>query len=81
MVGTPMKLVTFSRSISSRARPASHLRIMTSFEPPSTEPSITGTHPVTWNSGTTRMKVVGGPGGVPSGSGSLRSTSTTERHA
>ena len=68
MVGTPMKLVTFSASISSRARPASHRCIITSLEPPSTEPSMTGTHPVTWNNGTTRMNASLAAGvGLPSG--------------
>ena len=41
-VGTPTKLVTRSRSISSRARPASHLCIITSFSPATSEPKKTG---------------------------------------
>ena len=54
-VGTPTKMVTRSRSISSSARAGSHLYIITSLLPPSAEPGITGTSPVTWKSGTTRM--------------------------
>src|SRR3954470_21034334 len=50
--GTPTKFVTRSRSISSSARSASHLYIITSFSPLLKHDSITGTQPVTWNSGT-----------------------------
>ena len=86
MVGTPMKFVTRSRSISSRARNGSHRCIITRRAPVATEPSITGTHPVTWNSGTVRMKQAFGgtaasdplSGGV---SGAHRSDSTTLRQA
>ena len=41
-VGTPTKLVTCSRSISSRARSGSHLYIITSFRPLAKHDSITG---------------------------------------
>ena len=54
-VGTPTKVVTRSRSISSRARSGDHLYIITSLLPPSVAPSMTGTSPVTWKSGTMRM--------------------------
>ena len=53
IVGTPTKLVTRSCSISSNARSGSHLYVITSFDPPTNAPSITGTSPVTWNSGRT----------------------------
>src|SRR5690606_14565495 len=56
MVGTPTNWVTRSRSMSSRARPGSHLYMMTSFEPDTNEPIITGTAPVTWKSGTVRIE-------------------------
>ncbi len=58
-VGTPTKWVTRSRSISSSARAGSHLCIITSLQPVAKQESITGTQPVTWKSGTTRMKLVG----------------------
>ena len=58
-VGTPTKLVTCSRSISSSARAGSHLYIITSLQPAAKQESITGTQPVTWKSGTTSTKLVG----------------------
>src|SRR5262245_48990069 len=58
-VGTPTKLVIRSRSISSSARAASHLYIITSLQPAAKQESITGTQPVTWKSGTTSTKLVG----------------------
>ena len=67
-VGTPTKLVTRSRSISSSARSGSHLYIITSFRPLAKHDSITGTQPVTWNSGTIRMNT-GGPADVGASSG------------
>src|SRR3954466_14968617 len=51
-VGTPTKLVTPSRSISSSARSGSQRYMITSFSPLAKHDIITGTHPVTWNSGT-----------------------------
>ena len=59
IVGTPTKMVTRSRSISSSARSGFHLYIITSLLPAAKELSITGMQPVTWNSGTTRMNDVG----------------------
>ncbi len=59
MVGTPTNCVMCSRSISSRARSGSHLYMSTSLVPAATAFSMTATHPVTWNSGTTRMNEVG----------------------
>ena len=59
MVGTPTNWVMRSRSISSRARSGFHLYIRTSLVPAATALSMTATHPVTWNSGTTRMNEVG----------------------
>ncbi len=72
MVGTPTKVVTRSRSISSRARSGSHLYIITSFAPDAVEPSMTGMSPVTWNSGTMRMKAVRSFGPSSSLGGSIR---------
>ena len=54
-VGTPTKLVIFSRSMISRAFSASHLYMITSFKPTTKQLIITGTQPVTWKSGTMRM--------------------------
>src|ERR671911_298640 len=56
-VGTPTNEVTRSRSISSSARTGSHRYMITSFTPDEKHPSITGIRPVTWNNGTTRMRV------------------------
>ena len=47
IVGTPTKCVTFSRSMSSRARSGSHLYSITSLRAPATQLNITGTRPVT----------------------------------
>ena len=66
-VGTPTKFVTRSRSMSSSARSGSHLYMITSFSPLDRHDSITGTHPVTWKSGTTRMNVSGSVLGAVSG--------------
>src|ERR671917_986581 len=76
-VGTPTKLVTCSRSISSRARSGSHLYMITSFRPLAKQPSMTGIDPVTWNSGTIRMNE--GAGRVPAASGPRRNRSTAAR--
>ena len=85
IVGTPTKLVTFSRSMSCNARNGSHLCIITSFAPVATDPSITGTQPVTWNNGTVRMKQGGTGAGVVAGSGGVsgaqRIASTVVMHA
>src|SRR4051794_6673414 len=76
-VGTPTKFVTRSRSISSRARSGSHLRIITSFRPLAKHDIITGMQPVTWKRGTTRMNA-----GAPDGAGASgrRRRSTAARH-
>ena len=66
MVGTPTKVVTRSRSISSSARSGFHLYIITSLLPPSERAEHHRHQPVTWNSGTTRMKEVGYGFGVAS---------------
>ncbi len=55
-VGTPTKAVTFSASMSRRAVSGSQRCIMTSFIFMPKQVSMTGTQPVTWNSGTMRMK-------------------------
>src|ERR671917_1183022 len=73
-VGTPTKLVTCSRSISSRARSGCHLYMITSFRPLAKQPSMTGIDPVTWNSGTMRMNDGGFSGGVAAPPRRLRST-------
>src|SRR5579884_920377 len=78
-VGTPTKLVTFSRSMSSRARSGSHLYIITSFTPAEKHDSITATEPVTWNRGTIRMKVAGLAGAPDEGSPRRRAWSTAAR--
>ncbi len=51
MVGTPVKVATCSRSISSRARPGSHLCISTSLAPRNVSGCSTQLLAVTWNSG------------------------------
>ena len=58
IVGTPTNCVTRSRSISSRARSGVHLYIITSLKPFVKHESMTGTSPVTWKSGSARMKLV-----------------------
>ena len=55
-VGTPTKVVTRSASMSRSAVSGSHRCIITSLNLIPKQESITGTHPVTWNSGTMRMK-------------------------
>ncbi len=74
-VGTPTKAVTRSASISRSAVSGSHRCIMTSFIFMPKHESITGTHPVTWNSGTIRMKHGANPP-PPSGSRPLRAVWT-----
>ena len=54
MAGTPPKLVTLSRSMSSRARSGSHLCIMTSLPPAAVLATRTEWQPVAWKSGTLR---------------------------
>ena len=56
-VGTPTKAVTCSASMRRRAVSGSQRCIMTSFSFIPKHESITGTQPVTWNSGTMRMKL------------------------
>ena len=51
--------------------------MITSFTPAANVLIITGTQPVTWNSGTTRMK----HGGRSSGDGGVRSRSMAPRQA
>ncbi len=55
-VGTPTKVVTRSASMSRSAVSGSQRCIITSLNFIPKQESITGTHPVTWNSGTIRMK-------------------------
>ena len=61
-VGTPTNAVTRWRSISSRARSGSQRCIITSLKCQAKHDSITGMQPVTWKSGTMRMKHGGLPG-------------------
>ena len=61
----------------SSAWSTSHLYITTNFVPPMKQPSMTGTQPVTWNSGTIRMNA----GGCVVGSPGWRSRSTAPRQA
>ncbi|CAB5031864.1 unannotated protein [freshwater metagenome] len=77
-VGTPTKFVTFSREMSSRAFSASHLYMMTSFNPATQQLIMTGMQPVTWKSGTMRMKLVGNALG--SGFDPSRRLSTARRN-
>ena len=49
--GTPEKFVILSRSMSSRARPGSHLYVITTFPPTSVAGCNKQLHAVTWNSG------------------------------
>src|SRR5207344_309768 len=58
-VGTPMKLVTRSRSINSKAFSAFQRYIITNFDLVTMQLSNTGTQPVTWNKGTIRMNESG----------------------
>ena len=67
-VGTPTKAVTRSASMRRSAVSGSQRCIMTSLNFMPKQESITGTHPVTWNSGTMRMKDGANP---PPLSGSL----------
>ena len=69
MVGTPEKLVTRSRSISSMARPGSHLYMRTMVAPLAVAGCSTQLQAVTWNSGVGAMNtggfgVAAGPVGV-----------------
>src|SRR3569833_1273909 len=52
MVGTPPAEEIFSRSISSKARIASHLRIITSLAPPNRLGFRIAKQPVAWKNGT-----------------------------
>ena len=70
-VGTPTKVVTRSASIRRSAVSGSHRCIMTNFNFIPKQLSITGTHPVTWNNGTMRMKQGANPP-PPSRSSPLR---------
>ncbi len=62
MVGTPEKLVTRSRSISSSARPASHLCIRTILPPTSVHGWSRQLLAVTWNNGVGAMNTGREPG-------------------
>src|SRR5690606_16763242 len=66
--GTPEKLVAPSRSISSRARPGSHLYMNTTVPPAIVHGWRTQLHDVTWNSGVGAMNT-GAAGAGASGSG------------
>ena len=55
IVGTPEKLVTPSRSISSSARAAFHLYVNTIVPPVSVQGCSRQLHAVTWNSGVGAM--------------------------
>ena len=52
MAGTPPKVVTRSRSISSSARPASHFRMITIFPPKARLATRIEWQPVAWKKGT-----------------------------
>ena len=68
IVGTPEKLVTRSRSISSSARPASHLRMNTIAPPTSVHGCSRQLLAVTWNSGVGAMNTGGVGAAVAGGS-------------
>src|SRR5271155_3571303 len=55
-VGTPTKIVTLWRSMSCRARSGSQRYVITSFTWKVKQVIMTGMHPVTWKSGTIKMK-------------------------
>src|SRR5215216_6114999 len=59
IVGTPEKLVTPSRSISSSARPGFHLYVSTILPPVSVHGWSRQLHAVTWNSGVGAMYTAG----------------------
>ena len=67
IVGTPLKLVTPSRSISSSALPGSHLRVNTTRPPASVAGWRMQLHAVTWNSGVGAISTIwlGGAGAAP----------------
>src|SRR5665213_2689806 len=71
-VGTPTKVVTRSDSIRRSAVSGSQRCIITSFNFMPKQESITGTQPVTWNSGTMRMKHGAKAPPVPMASSPLR---------
>src|SRR5580658_2769642 len=77
-VGTPTNTVTRSRSMSRNAVSASQRYIITRRMPAAKDDSITGMHPVTWKSGTARMKT-GGNAGVAANDGSLLGSASGER--
>ena len=79
-VGTPTKVVTRSASMSRRAVSGSQRCIITSLNFIPKHESITGTHPVTWNSGTMRMKHGATNPPVPNASSPLRAVRTVELH-
>ena len=64
MVGTPVKTVTFSRSISLRASAASQRYISTRQPPAIVTVCSTQLQPVTWNSGTGSRAVAAGAAGA-----------------
>ncbi len=69
LVGTPVSPVILSRSISSSARPGSHLYMSTRPPPVNMVVVITAKQPVTWKSGTvsrvTRRCPAASPGSLP----------------
>ena len=71
-VGTPTNVVTRSASMRRRAVSGFHRCIITSLNFIPKQDSITGTHPVTWNSGTRRMKHGANPLLAPNRSSPLR---------
>ena len=71
-VGTPTKVVTRSDSISRSAVSGSQRCIITSLNFMPKQESITGTQPVTWKSGTIRMKHGAKAPPVPRASSPLR---------
>src|ERR1019366_9968073 len=79
-VGTPTNVVTRSDSMSLRAFSGSHRCIITSLSFMPKQESITGTHPVTWNRGTMRMKHGANAPPVPMRSSPLRTPWTVVLH-
>ena len=80
-VGTPTNAVTLWRSISSSAWSGSQRRCITSFSCAPKHESITGTHPVTWKSGTMRMKQGGLAAGASGSRGPLTIPCSAPLHA
>ncbi len=75
-VGTPTNALTWCRSMSTRAPSGSQRCIITSLKCHEKHDSITGMQPVTWKSGTIRMKH-GGYGDTAAGVARRRSSMVT----